>query len=386
MNQMTDMKVNPLPARTWNWLHMNESDLQEAAITEQGNVSVEKPESVEFVTEKKSRLADIAEIKTGMGKEMDAFAEAGNVAVQVFTTREGKKEEQPLRLAFSYPDKSRTMNRLEFRLRKGSELTVVMDFTSEKNSEGCGAVQTKVYAEEGAVLHLIQVQRLGEKVTLLDDFGAECKKEAEIKTIQLILGGKDTYLGNHTALQGEKSSLESEIGYLTGKESRLDMNLVAVHTGKKTVSQMDATGVLRQKAKKIFRGTIDFRKGCAGSVGNEKEDVLLLDDTIVNQTIPLILCEEEDVEGNHGATIGKIDEELLFYLESRGIQEEDIYTMMAKARIQAICQKISDEQTRETVQNYLDQVSEEEPISEEKQVSAEKRVSTEKQTTAEEEV
>lgn len=47
-------------------------------------------------------------------------------------------------------------------------------------------------------------------------------------------------------------------------------------------------------------------------MGNEKEDVLLLDDTIVNQTIPLILCNEEDVEGNHGATIGKLDEERCF--------------------------------------------------------------------------
>ena len=45
----------------------------------------------------------------------------------------------------------------------------------------------------------------------------------------------------------------------------------------------------------------------------------------MNQTIPLILCEEEDVEGNHGATIGKLDEELLFYLESRGIPEAEVY-------------------------------------------------------------
>ena len=49
---------------------------------------------------------------------------------------------------------------------------------------------------------------------------------------------------------------------------------------------------------------------------------------VVNQTIPLILCEEEDVEGNHGATIGKLDEELLFYLESRGMSEEAVYEMV----------------------------------------------------------
>ena len=143
-------------------------------------------------------------------------------------------------------------------------------------------------------------------------------------------------------------------GYLLGGESRLDMNLEAVHTGKKTNSRMDAAGVLSGKAVKIFRGTIDFQKGCAGSVGNEKEDVLLLDDTIVNQTIPLILCNEEDVEGNHGATIGKLDEELLLYLESRGISEEAVYAMMAQARIDSICHKISDEEMKKKVQEYLE--------------------------------
>ena len=82
--------------------------------------------------------------------------------------------------------------------------------------------------------------------------------------------------------------------------------------------------------------------------------MLLLDDTIVNQTIPLILCNEEDVEGNHGATIGKLDEELLLYLESRGISEEAVYAMMAQARIDSICHKIPDEEMKKKVQEYLE--------------------------------
>ena len=69
---------------------------------------------------------------------------------------------------------------------------------------------------------------------------------------------------------------------------------------------MTADGVLQGGAKKIYRGTIDFKNGSAGAVGDEKETVLLLSDDVVNQTIPLILCSEEDVQGNHGASIGKL--------------------------------------------------------------------------------
>ena len=75
-------------------------------------------------------------------------------------------------------------------------------------------------------------------------------------------------------------------------------------------------------------------------------DILLIDDDVVNQTIPLILCDEEDVEGNHGATIGKLDEELLFYMQSRGLPVDTIYEMMASAHVEALLGQVPDEKTR----------------------------------------
>lgn len=134
----------------------------------------------------------------------------------------------------------------------------------------------------------------------------------------------------------------------------LDMNYVALHEGKKSVSEIKTDGVLHENSKKLFRGTIDFKKGAAGAVGNEKEDVLLLDDDVVNQTIPLILCAEEDVEGNHGATIGKLDDDMVFYLESRGMELPKIYKMMAKARIDAVLRLVPDEKTKADVASYLE--------------------------------
>ncbi|HAJ74036.1 MAG TPA: Fe-S cluster assembly protein SufD, partial [Lachnospiraceae bacterium] len=74
--------------------------------------------------------------------------------------------------------------------------------------------------------------------------------------------------------------------------------------------------------------------------------VLMMDDGVSNQTIPLILCGEEDVSGNHGATIGRLDEKLMFYMQSRGMNTEEIYEMMARARIDAVIRKIPDEKTR----------------------------------------
>ena len=122
-----------------------------------------------------------------------------------------------------------------------------MDFTSAEESKGTAVVQTKIDAEEDAVLHLVQIQRLGRKFRLLDDLGINCQKKAKIDTIQLVLGGKDTYLGNYTTLEGEQSSLESDIGYLAGGDRRVDMNLVALHTGKKDKQPYGCCGSAKRK-------------------------------------------------------------------------------------------------------------------------------------------
>ena len=133
---------------------------------------------------------------------------------------------------------------------------------------------------------------------------------------------------------------------LRNEEEILDMNYHAVHTGKRTESAITASGALAGSSQKVFRGTIDFIRGCAGAVGNENEDVLILDDGAINKTVPLILCEEEDVEGNHGASIGRPDEETLFYLMSRGISREEALAVLRRSKLCGAVMKISDEEFR----------------------------------------
>lgn len=124
-------------------------------------------------------------------------------------------------------------------------------------------------------------------------------------TLKLELGAGKVYAGCLTELEGKKSAFDAKIGYYTSVNQKLDMNYTVRHRGKKTESMMEVSGVLPGRFLKLFRGTIDFVPGCAGAKGTEREEVLLLGDDIVNQTIPLILCAEEDVEGNHGSFDGR---------------------------------------------------------------------------------
>ena len=133
------------------------------------------------------------------------------------------------------------------------------------------------------------------------------------------------------------------------------MNYTAEHYGKKTESLIEAKGVLRDNASKLFRGTIDFRKGLCRRGGRGKRRSASAGDEVVNRTIPLILCGEEKVQGSHGATAGRMDEEKLFYFCSRGLSREEACDMMARAGIDAVCSKIPDEALVEKVQAYLEE-------------------------------
>ena len=149
------------------------------------------------------------------------------------------------------------------------------------------------------------------------------------------------------------ASLKAAMGYLGRKQQVIDLNLAVDHVGRNTRSDIDVSGALSDSAKKVFRGTIDFKNGSAGSTGSEQETVLLLGDDVVNRTVPLILCAEENVEGTHGATIGALDDDTLFYFESRGFDRDAAERLMARAAVERLAHDLGDDATAEAVQHEL---------------------------------
>ena len=82
----------------------------------------------------------------------------------------------------------------------------------------------------------------------------------------------------------------------------------------------------------------------------------MLGDGVVNKTVPLILCAEENVVGNHGATIGELDEDTLFYFESRGISAAEVENIMARAAIERLARTLEDETAQAAILAELEEV------------------------------
>ena len=222
---------------------------------------------------------------------------------------------------------------------------VVMHIRAEK-----AAIRTAVHADAGQQIRLVQIVSGGETVLALQ---ADLAENASLELVQIYLNTADVVSEIEIAMNGRKSAFTSNIGYLLADDNQLDINLNIVQSGRKTVSNTNVRGVLRGHAEKVFRGTIDFKNGAAGASGTEQENVLLLDEHVVNKTVPVILCAEEDVVGSHGATIGQIDPKQIFYMQSRGIPEAQIYEILAQSQLGSIVKQISDAETEQAVGRLL---------------------------------
>ncbi|MCD7734808.1 MAG: SufD family Fe-S cluster assembly protein [Clostridiales bacterium] len=345
-----DLTVNRLSAPTWHWLGMNDHTLTGM------DVPVPACPAVEGETSPAEGWDDgpFAAIQTGMGRDMDLLVRESGAEPVRLNVPAG--EERTVRIHLRRGAGENQLLPVEVLARAGSRLTLLMDYTSDQDEGGMLAVRTRLVLEENAQVKLVQLQLQGDNDLALNDVGAVCADGAKLRLVQLFLGAAETCSGCCAALDGKKSALEADTGYLGRNRQHIDFNYEALHRGKGSKSELRASGVLRDAARKLLRGTIDFQKGAAGAEGDEREEVLLLNEGVVNQTVPLILCAEEDVEGNHGATIGQLDEDLLFYLMSRGMSAGAVENMVARARVEAICQQIGDEAAEGQLHDYLEEV------------------------------
>ena len=303
MNDTEFMKVNVLPTRTWNRLSVNES----------------------YVNWDSSLESDL-------GNEMIDIKENGQI------------------VKFSVAGKGQ-FSKKNISISVGAGITGTVYEIFEPTASLSAA--TDIFMDDGASLKLVQIYKSETDAAVIERVTAKCPEGSRLETVKLVLGRGDTYTDTNVTLEGCKSSYKADIGYFAAGTQRLDFNVAVDHFGKDTESEINAAGALKDAASKVFRGTIDFKTGSAGSVGNEHETVLMLGDNVINKTVPLILCAEENVVGNHGATIGELDDDTLFYFESRGIDRETAENILAKASVERVARSLDDNELSESIMGEL---------------------------------
>lgn len=189
----------------------------------------------------------------------------------------------------------------------------------------------RIHAEQGSHVHVTLLVAATAGKQYLDSLGIVADDRAEVAVRQYVIGAATTALGSTIDLAGDRSRLDLSLRYLAGAGEKLDLAYTVPVRGIKARANLDMTGVLSDDAKKALRATIDLVNGCKGAKASEQETVLVCGDDVVNKTLPTILCDEDDVEGSHGAAIGTVSPEQLAYLSDRGLTENEAEGLFRRA-------------------------------------------------------
>lgn len=171
-------------------------------------------------------------------------------------------------------------------------------------------------------------------------------KSARVEFTAVDLGRADFSADVEIILAGDDSAAEIDSVYFGDGSRRLDFNYVIRQQGLRTSADMKVHGALSDSCDKIFRGTLDFQRGAKGSIGREFEEVIILSDGTRNRSVPLMLAGEDDVDGHHAVSVGRLDEEKIFYLMSRGLDKAEAERLIVEAAFNPVLERIDDENLR----------------------------------------
>ncbi|BCN30382.1 Fe-S cluster assembly protein SufD [Anaeromicropila herbilytica] len=353
--------ISPIPVRTWRGLGVNHAFLEEQDIKlkpyhrqifEKRN-SIDEFGIVTELTEKQNQEAHFID-KQYKGLDQNILEQCikeYNTGVYI-EAQEGTSRQEPIILHYTLDKENNTLidNNLII-AKENSEITVIIQYDSKVKGYHNGL--TRIFGKKGSRIKLVKVQTLSDDSTHLDAVYTKLEDNAEIEYTLIELGAKNGIIHNQSDLIGTNSRTNLKMAYITDKDRKIDMNYIMNHVGRETNSQIDVKGALLDEADKIFRGTIDLRKGAVKAKGKEEEYTILLSDKVRNRSVPILLCTEHEVEGQHAASTGKVDENKLFYLMSRGLSEYEAKKLIVEASLNPIIDQIPDELIREEINDYV---------------------------------
>lgn len=276
---------------------------------------------------------DIAnDFETGVGADMRAYLNflAGGTAV--LATEEGEEAEATIRVTTHEGEASGAS--IDIVAAPNSTFSIALSLDSDADAPAFMGSTMRVFAGAGARVDITVYLTASDAVTCVEDSGFVLDEGARVNVRHVVLGGGFTATGLAADLRGDRSRIDVDTSYLASGTQQRDFNYIIRHRGRKTVSNMDANGVLTGTSKKCLRGTIDLIHGAKGAEGNERETVLLASKGVDNKTVPNILCDEDDVAGNHGATIGHVRPDQLFYAACRGLSQEQTEALFLSAKLE----------------------------------------------------
>lgn len=334
-------QYNQLPRPTFHWMKVNylELDSMQDAPTKAYEPQERHEGNVTVSFNKENGMPDLGDFQ---GANPDALHTVLTASDSYCHIDIGARQKGAVWLVYTVSD---TMPQIRGQLKitaaADSDLTVYLLFEGGA-ADGLVNFLSYVKTEDHAHVKISKVQLHDKTVRHIEHRYADAGKESTVDYVSAEIGAKTTAVYYKTDLMHDESNFNSQAMYLGNDDQVVDFSYWVPTQGIKTNTDIVTTGALLDTSKKFFRGTIDFLRGGKKAVGSESDTCILLSPKVHSISVPLLLCKEDDVVGNHASSAGQIDKDKLFYLMSRGFSEAGAQLIIVESNIRPVIDAIGD--------------------------------------------
>jgi Fe-S cluster assembly protein SufD len=207
-------------------------------------------------------------------------------------------------------------------LGEGAEATVLDRIGSPVTDHLVDAV-TELVVDDNAHLRYLSVQEHGQKTWHLGFQRAELGRDASVRSSAVVLGGDYARLRSEARLAGQGSDSDQLAVYFGDNEQMLDFRTLQDHDAPYTRSDLLFKGAVEDEARSVYSGLVRLRKPAQKSNAFQTNRNLVLTEGASAESIPNLEIEANDVRCSHASTVGPIDDDQRYYLESRGVPPEE---------------------------------------------------------------
>lgn len=344
---MEKLKLNETPVRTSRNFLINNIKLENVVIPEK----LEMFQNV-VVTGTESFNKDINKqhLNYGLSEELEenVFYKANSqIAINV-------KENDNIKITYDFDDDNlQLVNQID--IYATGNANIIIEYKSSTNKECFHNGVIKVFAKENAKLNITVINLLNSNSEHFEAMENILEDNSDLNYTIIDIGGKNSIQNYYSNIIGKSAKNDLKTIYLGSENQIKDINYIAELRGQKSFVDIDVQGALKENAKKNFKGTIDFKKGCKKAKGNENEFCMLLSEKAKSLALPMLLCTEDDVEGNHSTASGKVDKEQLFYIMTRGLSYKEAVKLIVRANFNKTIERILDEEVKQNIIKEIDE-------------------------------
>ncbi len=277
-----------------------------------------------FLASQKDGFSSLGSVLDG-GDAFVALNDAFSPDCIVVTVERGVVVEKPIVIVHWVDDEvaadQASFPRVYVHLEEDAQASVIEVFGGAKNAHGGLVVPvSELSLDRASRLSYISVQEVGMSLWSIGRMNAQVATDASLSTFTLGLGGAYARLRSDVAALGSGASTALRSAYLGVGNQIHDIRTLQDHRAGRSMSDLTCKGAVTDSSRSVYTGMIRVRKGATKTEAFQRNNNLVLHPGAHADSVPNLDIEENDVRCSHASTVGPVDEEQRYYLESRGIE------------------------------------------------------------------